>query len=173
MNKTRYKFGRTMVLLLVILIAIAFGGGEILHTLNAHFSLRNEQQTAKDYPQKITDQKLREINEEVENNSAKVRISLKIKISANRKIGDLVVENLPTNKIGLRFSLKAEGDKKPFFRSEMILPGYGIYQIPLKQDSIQSKTSVKMILEFYNLDQEKKIAESFKDIKVYVDGKEK
>lgn len=167
MNRSKQKFGRTVLFLLIILTVLAVGGGAVLNSLAPHFPLRNEQ-IARITPQKIKEQYLKEVDMQVDENSAKVRVSLHIKKKPKRRVGQLIVENLPTNKTGLRFSLNAEGGSVPFFQSPLILPGYGIYEVPLNLDNLQKEKRVKIILEFYDLDQKKKITETSRELTIQV-----
>ena len=153
-----------LLVLLVLLITLAMAGGKFLQILGGHFPLRYEAEVQSG-PRQMSEQDLeQETDVPIDDDMARVRVSLEIKVEKSRKVGRVVVQNLPTNETRLRFSVIGEGETEPFFRSELLDPGYSVSEIPLKNEHLQGEHKAQILLEFYEKEQEEKITESIVDV---------
>jgi hypothetical protein len=153
-----------LFVLLLLLVALALGGGKILQIIGEDDPISPDVEV-QSQPQKIEEENSTDPNDEyIDENLARVRVSLDIRVKTNSKVGKIIVQNLPINTARLRFSVIAEGTDEPFFRSEMIAPGYAVYEIPLQHEYLVGKHEGQILLEFYEIEEEKKITESLVDI---------
>lgn len=157
------RSGIILFILFLLLFALAVGGGQFLKIIGKHIPL-SYNVTVQSGPQPMPDGELEQTNDNSSDNMARVRVSLEIKAEKKRNSGRLVIQNLPTNHMRLRFTLLADGEAEPLFRSEMIDPGYAVKEIPLEKKYLHGKHKARLLLEFYDMEQEKKITESTMDI---------
>ena len=126
------RSGIILFILFLLLFALAVGGGQFLKIIGKHIPL-SYNVTVQSGPQPMPDGELEQTNDNSSDNMARVRVSLEIKAEKKRNSGRLVIQNLPTNHMRLRFTLLADGEAEPLFRSEMIAPGYAVKEIPLEK----------------------------------------
>ncbi|WP_286210737.1 hypothetical protein [Lactococcus formosensis] len=141
------------------------GGGQLLRIIGRYVPLSSNVEV-QSKPQSMSDDTLEHTEDNYSSNMAKVRVSLEIKAEKQRKSGQLVIQNLPTNRTRLRFTMLVEGKKEPIFRSEMIDPGYAVTEIPLDKQYLNGKHKARLLLEFYDMEQDNKITESSMDIMI-------
>lgn len=159
------RSGIILFTLFILLLGLAMGGGQLLRIIGRYVPLSSNMEV-QSKPQSMSDDTLEHTDDNYPSNMAKVRVSLEIKAEKQRKSGQLVIQNLPTNRTRLRFTILVEGKKEPIFRSEMIDPGYTVTEIPLDKQYLNGKHKARLLLEFYEMEQENKITESLMDIMI-------
>jgi hypothetical protein len=156
-KKKKRRIIRRFVLLIfltLLLLLLALVGGRLLHMIGQYVPLRYEE-VIHSAPRKILSDELKSEEENSVNDTfASARVSLKIKRQSKSKVGSLIVESLPSNSVGLRFSVFKEGTERALFRSQLIAPGYGVYEIPLTDGSIKDNQRGKILLTFYENEEE-------------------
>lgn len=159
------RSGIILFTLFILLLGLAMGGGQLLRIIGRYVPLSSSVEV-QSKPQSMSDDTLEHTEDNYSSNMAKVRVSLEIKAEKQQKLGELVIQNLPTNRTRLRFTILVEGKKEPIFRSEMIDPGYAVTEIPLDKQYLNGKNKARLLLEFYDMEQDNKITESSMDIMI-------
>ncbi|WP_249410469.1 hypothetical protein [Lactococcus petauri] len=163
--KRWFRSGIILFILFFLLFTLAIGGGKFLQIIGRHIPLRYEVEV-QSKPQQMSEKDLEASADDSSDNMARIRVSLEIKAEKQRNAGRVVIQNLPSNDTRLRFTVLADGETEPLFRSELIDPGYAVTEIPLQKQYLNGKHKGQLLLEFYEMEQENKIAESSVEIMI-------
>ncbi|MBC1925529.1 hypothetical protein [Listeria innocua] len=104
----------------------------------------------------------------VDTSKVTINVYPDVEVETDGKTGNLWIQNVPTNATAQQAILREKDSNDTLFKSGVLKPGYEVRSIVLDKKLSQGVHKGVMEIEFYDLKTQKKVGQTFVDVKINV-----